>query len=243
MKSSEEDLRKRGKFSHNEIDLLSNLKDKELIELIDSNSAVIRTAAVHLLFQRGYIKDEDFTSLLLKRLTIEKCLYTKIEICETLEKGDSKTASQMVAYLGCIGDNQHATLPEKVSLKVSFPCARDIIARSLAKMDTSILPTLIDVLYNKNINQISEVLDAIGSMVFYHQDLVNLQLLEHIKTTMNTYRDNPIIQWKCVLCLSAFPISESQNILEHILITNCHQTIKKEAERSLKLIKLKLHSY
>lgn len=241
MKSSEVDLRKRGKMNQQDIDLIATLTDKELVGLIDSGSSVTRSAAVRLLYQRGYMKNEDFTLLLLQRLTKEKCLYTKIEICETLEKGDTKTASQMVRYLGCIGENQHTSLPDKVSLKISFPCARDIIARSLARMDTSILPVLIEVLYSKDTNRISEVLDAIGSMAFYHQNLVNLQLFEHIKNTMNTYLDNAIIQWKCVLCLSAFPITESKNILQDIRRSNCHQTIKKEAERSLKLIKSKGH--
>lgn len=241
MKSSEEELRKRGKMNQKDIDLIATMTDKELVGLIDSGSAVTRSAAVRLLYQRGYTKNEDFTLKLLQRLTKEKCLYTKIEICETLEKGDSKTASQMVKYLGCIGENQHTALPDKVSLKISYPCARDIIARSLARMDTSILPVLIEVLYSKDINRISEVLDAIGFMTFYHQNLVNQQLFEHIKTTMNTYLDNPIIQWKCVLCLSSLPITESKNILQDIHRSNCHQTIKKEAERSLKLIESKGH--
>lgn len=63
------------------------------------------------------------TDALLTRLAVEKCLYTRLAICETLEKGDAGTARKMVPYLGKIVNNQHRCLPEKVS---AFPLNESI---------------------------------------------------------------------------------------------------------------------
>ena len=54
---------------------------------------------------------------LLQQLEKEKCLYTRIAICETLEAGDQRTAEKMALYLGRIGTNQYKTVPETVSAK------------------------------------------------------------------------------------------------------------------------------
>jgi len=256
MKSSNEDLRKRGQFEQGDINRLLPLNNNELIALVNSKLPVERSVAIRLLSQRGNIRNTDFATLLLQRLTIEKCLYTKLEICNALEKGNAETATQMVNYLKCIGKNQYLRLPDKVSLKTSYPLPRDIIARSLGKMNTSILPVLIDVLYSGDINRIPEVLDGLGFMVFYHQDLVTPQLLRHIIKTMVTYSDEEVIIWKCVICLSAFPLMESIHILNDICETksnetnsnetnsnetNCNKTkssgiIRNEAKRSLDII-------
>lgn len=72
-----------------------------------------------------------------------------LKICNTLEKGNLKTAEQMIPYLGRIGHNQHLCLLNKVLKKSSYPLPRDIIARSLGKMDGTILPALLKVLTNR----------------------------------------------------------------------------------------------
>lgn len=236
MKSSTQDLRKRGMADTGDMNRFNELQEPELLELLYSDTAVYRTAAVRILTGRGLIGSPDFVGRLLERLKVEKCLYTRLAICEALETGDSGTAALMVQYLGCIGNNRHSSLPNKVSQKAGYPLARDIIARSLAKMDSSVLSVLIEVLYGKNTDRISEVLDAIGSIVFYHQNIMNRELFGHISATMDTYTGNPVIIWKCVLCLSAFPLTDSIRILEHILESDYPAVIKGEAERSLKAI-------
>ncbi len=239
MKSSKDDLRKRGKIEQSDMNSLLSFANNELVELVNSNSQVSRSVAIRLLSQRGYIENDDFVTMLLKRLGFENCLYTRIEICNALEKGNSETATQMVKYLGDIGKNQYHSLPDKVSLKTSYPLPRDIVARSLGRMNPSILPVLLEILYSENPNKISEILDAIGFMVFYHQEMVTLQLLEHIIKTKTAYSTDNIILWKCVLCLSAFPLEESRNILNDILETNSNETIRNEVKRSLNLIHVK----
>lgn len=139
MISSRENLRKRGMIEQIDIDSIISLSYSELISLIDSKSSIERSASIHLLSNKVSCDNEDFVAVLLKRLSIEKSLYTKIEICNALEKGSEKTARQMVQYLGCIGNNQHRWLPDRISKKISYPLPRDIIARSLGKMNGSII--------------------------------------------------------------------------------------------------------
>lgn len=239
MKSSKDNLRKRGFTYESDIDLLNNKSQSELFELLFSNIATVRTASIRTL-ANNCINETEFTDLLLNLLTKEKALYTKIAICETLEKGNVHTASKIIKYLGKIGNNQHKELPEAVSLKKSYPLPRDIIARSLGRMSISIFPTLIDVLKTENIDKISESLDAIGFMVFYNPKLATLNNATAIYNTITKYKENPLILWKCTICLSAFPLEETVIILTNIKEENQDNILSKEADRSLKLINIRL---
>lgn len=236
MKSSNKDLCKRGFFTIDDIYRFQLYSDNELILQINSPIAVERSIAINLLSSRFLTENLDFVKLLLERLCIEKCLYTKIEICNALEKGSTKTAEQMVAYLGCIGTNQHRYIPEKVSQKKSYPLPRDIIARTLGRMDFRILPVLFDVLNSNNQEKISEVIDAIGFLLFYHPSCVHQYFFEAIIKTISNYSENSLIVWKCVCCLSAFRTQDSIEALHHILNNNQNGIIICEAKRSLKLI-------
>lgn len=236
MKSSNEDLRKRGFIFKEDILNFQHLTNSELFLLINSQVSFERSVAISLLSSRLHTEDLDFVNMLLARLCIEKSLYTKIEICNTLEKGDIKTAKQMVAYLGCIGKNQHLCLPEKISQKKSYPLPRDIIARSLGKMNFRILPVLFDVLASNDEAKISEVIDTIGFLLFYNPDHVNDNFFKSITDTLDKYSDNNLIVWKCVCCLSSFRTKASIDVLNQILASNENHIIKSEAQRSLRLI-------
>lgn len=236
MKSSNEDLRKRGFVSKEDILKFQHLANSELFLLINSQVSVERSVAISLLSNRFLTVDLDFVDMLLARLCIEKSLYTKIEICNALEKGDIKTAKQMVAYLGSIGKNQHLFLPEKVSQKKSYPLPRDIIARSLGKMNFRILPILFDVLDSNDEVKVSEVIDAIGFLLFYNPVHVNDDFFKSITNTLDKYSDNNLIVWKCVCCLSSFRTKASIDVLNQILTSNENHIIRSEAQRSLRLI-------
>lgn len=237
MKSTAKQLRKRGMADQFDVDELMDLSYDELICGINAKLPAKRTAAIRVLYMKfGYI-DEKLIQALLERLCIEKSLYTKLEICSVLEKGDDIVAKLMVEYLGKIGSNQYKELPNRVSKKVSYPLPRDIIARSLARMDKSIFEVLMEVLSSQEKYKIYEVLDAIGFMIFYNRELASLKAFESIRGILKAYSDDYIIVWKSVMCFSAFSYKESIDILEEIKRTHGNQIIKAEAERSIKLIK------
>lgn len=203
--------------------------------LVNSNSAIERSVAVRLLSSKT--SDDDVLTLtLLNRLCIEKSLYTKLELCTALEKGDITTARQMIEYLGVIGTNQHKTLPNHVSKKISYPLPRDIIARSLGRMDICVFPALLEVLHSKDVMKLLEVIDAIGFMVFYHQELSSIQNLKYMTDLIDLYSSNEMIVWKATICLSAFTLNESINYLNALITRYNQQIIKDEVVRSKNLI-------
>lgn len=230
MKSTAEDLRKRGMASKEDIASLSNLSYGQLITLLKSDKSYIRSAAALNLYSAVDRAADEF----LNQLLIEKCLYSKIAICEGLEKGNAETVAKMICFLGKIGNNQHRTLPKRVSAKKSFPLPRDIIARSLARMNIEIFPVLIDVLKTEDIFKIREVLDAVGFMTFYNQELSTCENLEYILRLLGNYKNDEIIIWKVMLCLSAFRIDRGIDVLEEY--SERDGLIGKEAQRSLKLL-------
>ncbi|WP_052290595.1 hypothetical protein [Methanococcus vannielii] len=227
-------------IEQSDIDFMKHLEDDVLLNLINSKIAVERSTSVRILSEKGYIKDENFVKLLLKRLNLEKSLYTKLEICRALKNGNEETAKILINYLGTMGNNQHKNLPKDVSKKVSYPLPRDIIARVLCKMNTKILGVLLNNINFNDEKKISELIDAIGFLVFYNIELSKMENLKPILDIMNRYSKNKLIMWKCTICLSAFPLNKSINVLEYILTNNNDEIIIKEAKRSLKLINSKI---
>lgn len=259
MKSSKESLQQRGFASEEEIETLRQAPQDELMKLLQTAGPVARTAAACCLARS--IDNPDVAEALLSQLSRERCLYTRIAVCEALQAGSVSTAEKMVCYLGKIGTNQHRSLPLKPSGKKSFPLPRDLIARSLGKMEPSILPVLLEVLNSADSPRISEALDAIGFLVFYHPELATPVHFEAISLVLHTYWDillqsaapeadsalqkhiepSPeyiesaqVIVWKCLLCLSAFPLKQSVDLLEEFAPRE--DLLGLEARRSLALI-------
>ncbi|MCC0647080.1 HEAT repeat domain-containing protein [Clostridioides sp. ZZV15-6598] len=237
MKSTNEDLMKRGFITEEYINKFQSYSDEELLELVNSSKAVERSVSINLMSKRYGVENKEFVEFLLGKLCVEKSLYTKIEICSALEKGNIYTAKQMIKYLGIIGNNQHKCLPDRVSKKKSYPLARDIIARSLARMNVEVLPVLFDVLESDDRIKISEVIDAIGFMIFYNQETSNEYYFKKIVSVMEKYLEDDLIIWKCIMCLSSFKTQESIDILEQVLYSDKNDLIKNEAECSLSKIR------
>lgn len=226
-KSSQEDLRRRGFVAKEERKPLEGAAQAQLIEFLHSGCAVKRSLAAWSLTA----VEEDSARALLKQLSVETCLYTKIAITRSLEKGTVGTAELMTEYLGKIGANQYKVLPGSVSKKKSFPLPRDIIARSLGRMQVSVFPVLQKVLATEDRSKISEALDAIGFMAFYHSEVATPQNAELLLTLKMRYLNDDLILWKMVRCLSAFPCEESRKALFGFL--NFPSVIGMEARRSL----------
>lgn len=209
MKSTKEQLNNRGMLTEKKITELSTLSLEELIIKLHNSEANTRSAAA---INLGSYVDKAADELLLQ-LSKEKCIYVRLAICDSLKKGNIVTVRKMINYLGKIGNNQYVELPNKVSAKKSFPLPRDIIARTLGKMDTSILSELIEVMKSDKCNMICEVIDAIGYMFFYNSRLATEDNCRLIVSLALKNKDNKIILWKVLKCLSAFPCEYSVEIL------------------------------
>lgn len=197
----------------------------ELKSLLSSEKPFERTISAKLL-----LLNCDTTNILLDALVNESALYTRLAITEKLESGDSATAQQMLPFLAKIGKNQHHS-PVSPSKKSSFPLPRDLIARSLVRMNPEIFPTLLDAATQLPNVKLRELIDAIGYMVFYNPCLAttkNYQLLLAIK---ESYKTDVLIQWKILICFSAFP--QSKELLQK------ETQFVSEAQRSLKILETK----
>lgn len=233
MKSTWSQLKNRGMASPEEIAACASLPWEQLVEELRSPDPCRRTAAARCMDPNS----KSAAVLLLEQLAQEKCLYTRLAICETLEKGTEETAEKMLPWLGRIGNNQYKALPDKVSAKKSFPLPRDLIARSLARMDTAVFPLLLQLFNTGSEQQISEALDAAGFMAFYHTDLADGENAERILHLLHSHSGSEIIVWKVLLCLSAFPVPEAVRVLEGYAVRD--DIFGKEAQRSLHLVERK----
>jgi HEAT repeat protein len=233
-KSDKAELRRRGMIEPEDLETISQRSHPQLVQLLSAGTSTERSAAARLLADQ--VVRKEICCAFLEQLCIEKSLYTKIELCTALEKGNIQTARQMTEYLGKIGTNHHKELPLEVSKKVSYPLPRDIIARTLARMDNTVLPVLLEVLNTGEETRISEVVDAIGFLIFYNPHLSTIQNLNMIKALMDRFRENEVIYWKAVTCLSSFPLPESLDILEEIGSKDRRRVIREEAVRAKKLV-------
>lgn len=236
MKSDKKDLIKRGWIDDYYLEDFLNFNQEELLKLLSSNDPCERSAAASLLGVKFNVNEKIVYSSLVKSLSIEKALYTKLQISRSLEKGNFIVAEYMIGYLGKIGNNQHKKLPNTVSKKKSYPLPRDIIARILGKMDKSNFSVLLSSLDSCVADQITELLDAIGFMVFYNPNLAILENLKPILGVLDKHEDNILIVWKVCMVLSAFPLDESVFILNKIKFHYGVDLILLEVERSLNLI-------
>lgn len=237
LKSDLDKLTNRGMALDDDINMLKNYSLEKLIDCLNNDNAIIRTSAsINLM---PYINEDNVQNELLMQLSEEKSLYTKIAICETLQHGNIDTAEKMTEYLGIIGNNQYKKLPKKISSKKSYPLPRDIIARTLSKMDISIVPALIKILKSNNLIKIYEAVDAFGYICFYNKTLQNEKNLEYIIKLMNKYKGDKLLVWKCITCLSAFNLDKSKEILNSFINKDSKDILSLEAKRSLSILNKK----
>ncbi|MEI0701940.1 hypothetical protein [Brachyspira intermedia] len=237
LKSDLDKLTNRGMALDDDINMLKNYSLEKLIDCLNNDNAIIRTSAsINLM---PYINEDSVQNELLMQLSEEKSLYTKIAICETLQHGNIDTAEKMTEYLGIIGNNQYKKLPKKISSKKSYPLPRDIIARTLSKMDISIVPALIKILKSNNLIKIYEAIDAFGYICFYNKTLQNEKNLEYIIKLINKYKDDKLLVWKCITCLSAFNLDKSKEILNTFINEDNKDILSLEAKRSLSILNKK----
>lgn len=235
MKSSDSQLKSRGKITSEDLQKYTIHTQIELLEMLTSKEAYKRTIAVNMLSKKEDLTN-DLIRLFLHALKQEKKLYTKIELCNALSKGGVQSAKIMVEYLGKIGNNQHTELPSKGFNKKSYPLPRDIIARTLARMEEEILPVLIGVLKTNNISAIREVIDAIGFLCFYNSIHTNTYIINELILCLRTNFEDNMIRWKLVRAFESFNDINIINILKDIEEKDIVLAIRNEAKRSLEII-------
>lgn len=239
VKSSKNDLIKRGWFDESQVFKFLNLDLNSLLNLLKSDKPNERSIASFLLSVKFNVNNKEIYTSLIEVLLNESALYTRIEISKVLENGDCSVAEYMVNYLAKIGNNQYKKLPKKVSKKVSYPLPRDIIARILGKMDKANFFVLIHSLTKCTTEQLHELVDSVGFMIFYNPSLVNLENFNIIIDLFNKYKDDEIMVWKLITVLSAFKINESKHFLLKIKNNFSNNVLVLECERSLSLICIK----
>lgn len=230
MKTSTDILRKRGFLTDTEAEPFFLSSKEELLELLNDKQAVNRTAALNVL--KTIVNINELDEILLKMLVKEKALYTKIKICDILADGNELTIKRMIPYIGKIGANQHRTIPKRCSKKKSYPLPRDIIARTIAKMDSRYFDVILENINNQNDFVVAEIIDAVGWQIFYHQELAIEKNYQVILDTIKRYQNNEFMLWKLIICLSAF--NQAESLLKQWQSDNF--VIKQEIERSIGLI-------
>lgn len=228
MKSTKEDLMQRGYADEKMIKAAEGLKSEDLLKQCSSAYPWARSAAVYALKQ-----PDQYADFYVKMLSTEQKLYTRLACCEVLAKGTEDTVKVLINWLGKIGNNQHRRVG-KTSMKKSYPLPRDIIARILARMDSKYIVLFFDDELFKDEVRLSEVLDAIGFMIFYNQHLVDMKWASQIMQLLD--HNNDLIRWKAVTVCSAFPLPEIRDRLMGLLKEKDAQLLYSEIKRSLDLI-------
>lgn len=232
MKSKQEQLRSRGYLAEGvESEYLDKSFD-EKIELLQSNIPTDRTLGARLLADS---KNSKAINYLINALTVEKKLYPKIEICDSLVSCGQQSIKPLIEILGKIGTNQHKRIPEKEFKKDSYPLPRDIASRTLVRFGHAALNELEKVLNSKYKGQLSEAIDAVGFICFYD---CKPDIYTKLRDCYLKNSQNDLIKWKIIRSMSGFPESESFLQEQKQIIHN--ERLQKEIGRSLLLIKKRI---
>ncbi|MFW6015151.1 MAG: HEAT repeat domain-containing protein [bacterium] len=229
MKSNEEQLRKRGYIEEKDLNSYMHFTKEQLLELLQSKVASERTIAVRLLEEYQEI---EVVKVLISRLIIEKKLYTKIALSETIGNYGEEASKILIKHLGKVGDNQHRSLPSKPFKKKNYPLPRDIIARTLCNIGMPSIKALRSCLYQGEYIQILEAIDAIGFISYYEGDTTSL---DDIIELFNKYQDDDLLIWKSLRALQAFKGEKVLDILRTYSTSSVKQ-LKWEASRSIEQI-------
>jgi HEAT repeat protein len=228
MTNKQSQLQNRGFITEGIQSEFESVSFENKIELLKSKIATERTLGARLLKENKTRKTVDH---LINALKSEKKLYTKIEICNTLSELEEIAINPLIKCLGKIGNNQHKRVPEKEFLKDSYPLPRDIASRTLIRIGIKAIPELLPVLKINDLNILSELIDAIGHINF---NAKTDNIYEPLKTCYNQNKKEDLITWKIIRAFSG--IHESEAFLKQLHIEIKDHRLKKEIERSLRLI-------
>lgn len=229
MKSNLKQLQNRGFVTGETLDEYRSLSNDALLDLLNSKNAAERTTAAKILGER---KIPGSLPFLCESLKTEKKLYTKIAICEAIEKFGTGALKYLLPLVGKIGTNQHKKIDLIDLRKKSYPLPRDIVTRIIIRIGPPALPYLENILEDGTAEQKTEIIDAIGHIAFNHDDYRSKNVL------LNAYNntDDELLKWKIIRAFQSFDSKEIKMILEELLNSN-NVIFREEAERSLMQIK------
>ncbi|MFT5859663.1 MAG: hypothetical protein ACI865_001767 [Flavobacteriaceae bacterium] len=200
----------------------------ETVDLLKSSVASERTMGARILSNHRTEKAVDH---LINALRIERKLYSKIEMCNSLVELNELSINPLIMCLGYMGSNQHKIVPEREFLKDSYPLPRDIVGRTLVRIGGRAIPELLLKLETDNLIVLSEVIDAIGHINFYAKAE---NIYGALKRCYNRNKSEDLIKWKIIRAFSG--INESEDFLKELLGEMENDRLKREIERSLRLI-------
>jgi hypothetical protein len=235
MKSNKQQLQNRGFIDDEDLLKYTDFTEKQVSALLYTKEAYKRTIGIRLL--SGY-KSEKYIPVFCELLKNETKLYTKIELCNALEKYNEKVIPYLMPLLGIIGKNQHKEIEIIDINKKSYPLPRDIVGRILIRIGPKVFPELHKLIFeNRNINQITEAIEVIGHITWNYKDYsMEKTLVEYY----NKNKSNEFIEWKIVRAFQSFNSIEIKEILDKIIGTHKNKVIIEEAKRSIKRIENKI---
>ena len=204
----------RGQVDATDIAPFTSLSKPQLVALLHSTLAIERTCAAVLLADS---QDSVVVDFLCQRLLIEKKLYTKIALCESLISHGALSIAPLVKLLGRVGDNQETSIPVTGFYKISYPLPRDIAARTICRLGSIAIAPLEGFMDTaSDLRSIAQALDAYGHIIYTLH-------LEHpiafLHRLYDRHADHPILKYKIARCLCGFRDEYSRSILFNLLQT------------------------
>ncbi len=226
--------RERGEVNQTDIASFVSLKESKLLSLLNSKISTERTIAAILL--RNH-KNATVVYQLCKTLTVEKKLYTKIALCESLVECAELSIEPLINLLGRIGNNLETKIPKKGFYKTSFPLPSDIAARTLCRLGTRAIKPLENFIKSaEEIFKLAQAIDAYGHINFSNKLGCSSKIL---KALVVKNSENDFLKFKITRCLSGIYDSWSRTFLLDTLQSGCHG-LRLEALRSLLLLKVEV---
>lgn len=226
--------RARGEVSNSDIAEFSPLNNEELLELLHSPDPVRRSCAAHLLQKHPTVR---VSRDLCHRLTLEKSLYTKIEICNSLAAMGEYSVPLLIEVLGKIGTNQEKELQKTGFYKKSYPLPRDIAARTLSQCGLVALPALEHFIQSSEDTQaLSEALDAYGHIIHTEKSVQSSASLQALAAK---YPKNDLLIYKIARCLSIIKSDWATSFLLETLQSD-NIALRLQSLRSLLLCKMSI---
>lgn len=207
MNKLEKSRKSRGEITKTDLIPYQHLDEDGLHHLLNSDIPLQRTCAAKLL---ANFDTEKTVTCLCQRLRLEKKLYSKIAITESLVKLQDKSFPFLLEMLGEIGTNQEKEIPQKGFLKKSYPLPRDIAARTLCRFGDNVFENLLIYISSpKSVFALEQALDVIGHISYTRKTRIPSPLFISVSEKYRT----DMVTFKIIRCLANASDEEGKQFL------------------------------